>query len=93
MYFTVINVEPLKNYRLLLTFEGEKKRIFNLQPYLHIGQFSELKDISLFNSVRVSFDSIQWNNYLDIDPELLFKESRPINLADEMEFERSQVVK
>ncbi|RKZ41418.1 MAG: DUF2442 domain-containing protein [Gammaproteobacteria bacterium] len=80
MYFTVINVEPLKNYRLLLTFEGEKKRIFNLLPYLQIGQFSKLKDISLFNRVRVSFDSIQWDNHLDIDPELLFEESQPIDL-------------
>jgi len=48
---------------------------------LHIGRFEELKDISLFNTVRVNFDSIEWDNHLDIDPELLYKESRPVSSA------------
>ncbi len=78
MYFTITNVEPLKNYKLLLTFESKEKRVFNLKPYLHVGRFSALKDISLFKTVRVNFDSIEWDNNLDIDPELLFKESYPV---------------
>ncbi|HDN25510.1 MAG TPA: DUF2442 domain-containing protein [Thioploca sp.] len=92
MYFTVINVEPLENYQLLLTFEGFEKRIFNLLPYLHIGRFSELKEVSLFNTVRVNFDSIEWDNHLDIDPELLYKESRPLGPANERELNKTAEV-
>jgi hypothetical protein len=46
-----------------------------MNPYLEIGIFKELRDVSLFNSVRVSFDTIEWDNEADIDPEILYKES------------------
>jgi hypothetical protein len=39
------------------------------------GIFRELKDISVFNSVRVSFDTIEWNNEADLDPEFLYEYS------------------
>jgi hypothetical protein len=34
-----------------------------------------VKDVQVFNSVKVSFDSIEWKNGLDLDPELLYQES------------------
>jgi hypothetical protein len=46
-----------------------------MKPYLNTGLFSELKEMSLFNSVRVSFDTIQWTNELDFDPEVLYDQS------------------
>lgn len=75
MYLSVKNVTPLADYKLLLTFENNEKKIFDVSPYLEIGKFSELKDISLFNSVAVSFDSIAWANHLDLDPEFLYQKS------------------
>ena len=75
MYFSVKDVKPLKNYCLLLTFENNEKRIFDLKPYLNIGKFQELKNEELFNTVKVCFDSIEWANQLDLDPELLYEKS------------------
>jgi len=40
-----------------------------------MGKFSELRDISMFNSVMVRFDTIEWANHLDMDPEFLFEKS------------------
>ena len=34
-----------------------------------------IKDEKLFKSVKVSFDSIEWDNQLDLDPELLYLKS------------------
>ncbi|XOF33836.1 MAG: DUF2442 domain-containing protein [Candidatus Electrothrix sp. YB6] len=79
MYLSVKNVVPLADYKLLLTFENEEVKIFDLTPYLATGQFSELRDIALFNSVSVSFDSIEWANHLDLDPEFLYKKSTTVN--------------
>jgi hypothetical protein len=31
-----------------------------------------LKDVRIFNSVRVSFDTIEWENEADLDPEFLY---------------------
>ena len=72
MYLSVTNVIALDNYKLLLTFENGEKKIFDVLPYLEIGKFSELKDNEIFKSVRVHFDSVEWANKLDLDPELLY---------------------
>jgi hypothetical protein len=75
MYLSIKNVTPLESYKLLLQFENNEERIFDVSPYLDLGKFSELKDVSVFNSVKVSFDTIEWANNLDLDPELLYEKS------------------
>ena len=75
MYLAVKDVKPLENYHLLLKFENDEERVFDVKPYLEIGKFRELKDKKLFRSVKVSFDSIEWANQLDLDPELLYERS------------------
>jgi hypothetical protein len=60
---------------LWLQFENNEENFFDVSPYLDVGKFSELKDISLFNSVAVIFDSIEWANHLDLDPEFLYQKS------------------
>jgi hypothetical protein len=75
MYLAVKNVKPLEDYHLLLRFENDEERVFDVKPYLEIGKFQELKDKKLFRSVKVSFDSIEWANQLDLDPEILYKKS------------------
>ena len=75
MYLAVTDVQPLSEYQLLLTFENGEKRLFDMKPYLDKGLYKELKDKSKFRSVRVSFDSIEWCNQADIDPEFLYEKS------------------
>lgn len=77
MYLAVKQVKPLENFKLLLTFENGEVRIFDMNPYLEKGIFKELRDISMFNSVKVSFDSIEWQNEVDMDPETLYEDSIP----------------
>lgn len=76
MYLAVKNVRPIENHHLILTFENGQVRNFDMNPYLDIGIFQELRDISMFNSVRLSFDTIAWANDADLDPELLYKNSK-----------------
>lgn len=75
MYLAVKSVKPLPNYKLLLTFENDEPRIFDMNPYLDEGIFKELKDHTLFNTVKVVFDSVEWANEADLDPEFLYDES------------------
>lgn len=76
MYLSIKEVKPVKDYLLHLTFENGENRLFDMKPYLNIGIFTELKNISMFNTVHISFDSIEWNNEADLDPEFLYKESQ-----------------
>ncbi|SHH49634.1 DUF2442 domain-containing protein [Clostridium grantii] len=75
MYLAVVDVKPLQEYTLLLTFENGEKRIFDMKPYLSKGIFRDLKNEDMFKTVRVSFDSIEWSNEADIDPEILYEDS------------------
>ncbi len=75
MYLAIKDVKPLNDYLLLLKFENQEEKIFDVKPYLEIGKFQELKDENLFKSVKVCFDSIGWGNQLDLDPELLYQKS------------------
>ena len=75
MYLAVTNVKPIKNYNLILTFENGEKRQFDMNPYLDKGIFKELRDIAKFNTVKISFDTIEWENEADLDPEILYKYS------------------
>jgi hypothetical protein len=81
MYLSITNVKALKDYKLLLKFENDEERIFDITPYLEIGKFQELKDEQLFKTVRVSFDTIEWDNGLDLDPELLYEKSKSIAVS------------
>jgi hypothetical protein len=75
MYFAVKSVEPISNYNLILTFDNGERRQFDMNPFLNLSMFKELRDITRFNSVRISFDTIEWDNEADLDPEILYKES------------------
>ncbi|MFA5972343.1 MAG: DUF2442 domain-containing protein [Lentimicrobiaceae bacterium] len=75
MYLAVKNVQPQDDYLLLLTFENGEKRQFDMKPYLNVGIFSELKDVKLFKTVHKCFDTVEWENEADLDPEVLYQNS------------------
>ena len=77
MYLAVKDVKTIDDYKLILTFEDESVRIFDMKPLLGKGVFKELKDEKLFKTVKVSFDSIEWANGIDVDPETLYEDGVP----------------
>ena len=40
------------------------------------GLFKTLKDENFFKMVKVSYDSIEWPNGVDLDPEVLYEKSK-----------------
>ena len=75
MYSSVSSVKALKDYELELTFDNNEKKIFDVKPYMDTGLFAKLKDENFFKMVRVSFDTIEWPNGIDLDPEVLYEKS------------------
>jgi hypothetical protein len=63
---------------LLLTFDNEEQRIFDVTPYLEVGVFRDLRDIALFDTAHVAFDTVEWANGADLCPETLYDESLPL---------------
>ena len=46
-----------------------------MKPYLDTGIFQELKVGSAFQTARVNFGTVEWQNGADFDPESLYAES------------------
>ena len=76
MYLSVKKVKPLNDYKLELTFENNETKIFDVKPYLDTGLFRTLKDKHFFKTVKVSYDTIEWPNGVDLDPEVLYEKSK-----------------
>lgn len=70
-----VAVEPLEDYRLVVTFDNNERRIFDVKPYIKGSWFGQLKDIDVFRAVRVAGLSIEWPDGQDICPDCLYNES------------------
>jgi hypothetical protein len=74
----VKKVKFIENHCLMLWFDNEEQKIFDLKPYLNKGIFNQLKNISLFTSARVVAGSVEWSNGLDLSYDTLYLESQTI---------------
>jgi hypothetical protein len=75
----VIKVKPLENYHLELWFATGEHRLFDMNPYLDKGVFTQLKDVTVFNQAFIAWDTVCWPNELDISPDTLYIKSVPID--------------
>jgi hypothetical protein len=71
----VIKVQPEDDYFLILSFSNGEIRRFDVKPYLDKGIFKELKNLSIFNSVRPDGLSIEWSNEAALSPDTVYLES------------------
>ena len=72
MFFSVTSVQTLQDFLLRITFKNGEVKIFDMKPYLDIGIFKDLKEERIFNTAKVNFDTVEWENDADIDPETLY---------------------
>ena len=75
----VKEVKPNSNYSLTITFLNGEVKVFDVKPYLNKGIFKELRDMSLFNSVKPFLGSIQWKNGQDFCPDTLYMDGKSQN--------------
>jgi hypothetical protein len=73
------SVKPNPDHTLTLTFTNGEVKTFDVKPYLDMGIFRELRDQSVFNSVRPVLGSIQWKNGQDFCPDTLYMDSQALN--------------
>lgn len=78
MYLQVTEVSPEENYSLALKFSDGQQRLLDMKPYLDKGVFNRLKDEHTFKTVHVSFDTIEWDCGVDLNPEFVYSKSEPV---------------
>lgn len=81
MHPSVIKVVPLDDYVLSIVFDNGESGNLDMKNYLNFGVFTRLKNIENFRSVRVSFDTIEWDSGIDLDPEFIYEKTEIIETA------------
>ena len=74
----VIKVEALENYKLKLTFENGKIKMFDMREYLELPVFEKLKNIEEFKTARIDFGTVVWDEKTDMAPDELYANSYEI---------------
>lgn len=74
-----VGVKPLKDNRLLLTFDNSEQRIFDVTPYLNDDFFAPLRNAAVFKTVRINPITVEWDGGIDICPDELYYNSVPIS--------------
>jgi hypothetical protein len=77
-YPGVVSVEATDGHSLILRFDNDERRVFDVTPLLSVGRFRSLDAVEEFRKVRVAYDSVEWENGLDLDPEYLYERSRAL---------------
>ena len=82
---TAVAVKALDDYKLLVSFENDEIRVYDLKPALEGMQgkwYGELLDIDYFRTVRIGGGSIEWPNEQDVCPDCLYEDSIPFVRED-----------
>lgn len=74
MHF-VRNAVYSSEFKLVVTFEDERSRLVDLEPYLDGEVFEPLKNIEYFKNFRVNtdLDTVVWENGADFSPDFLYE--------------------
>ena len=67
----VTDVDYVKDYELLLTFNDGTRKLVDLKPYLTGEVFGELLDLDKFTQYGLTGYTIEWANGADLAPEFL----------------------
>ena len=73
-----IDVKVLEAYKLIITFDNNEQRIFDVAPYLNDTFFASLRNQTVFNSVKINPISIEWVGGIDICPDELYYNGVPV---------------
>lgn len=69
---TAIQVKPLENFMLAVTFDNGEAKQFDVKPYISGTFYGKLADKSYFATVKTNGFSVEWADGQDICPDDLY---------------------
>ena len=71
----IVSAEYVEDYKIHVTFNNDENGIIDLKEAIYHDSrpiLKELIDTKKFSQFKVDFDTIVWDNGLDLAPEYLF---------------------
>ena len=72
MHPSVTKVTPSEDFTLFVTFANGEEGVLDMKPHLGFGVFTRIADYAQFKTARVSFDTVEWDQGVDLDPEFVY---------------------
>ncbi len=77
------NVVVNKAFELLITFDNQEERLFDVTPYLNGPAFAPLRDFDIFKKVRVLNGwGLSWPDEIDLSHDTVYLCSVPLSVND-----------
>ena len=81
MYPGGTEVIPCDDYVLTVVFENRERVHLDIKPIIDFGVFERIKDPNAFRQVKVSFDTVEWNCGVDLNPEYIYTKCTKSDLS------------
>ena len=82
-------VKARDNYKLEILFSSGEVGIYDCNPLLNFGVFTELKDKIYFQQARAAYGTVVWPHEQDICPDTLYLDSIKIKKSSNKSLQRS----
>jgi hypothetical protein len=76
VYPAVVKVVASQDFTLAITFDNGEEAVLDMKPHLDFGVFREIADDENFRKVRVSYDTVEWDCGIDLDPEFVYRQCK-----------------
>jgi hypothetical protein len=73
-----VEVRADSDYQLHIRFNDGLSAVYDVAPLLEKGIFQRLRDISFFKQAHIAYNTVVWDDVLDIAPEALYEDSVPV---------------
>lgn len=83
MYPSVKEVVPGDDYVLSIVFDNGECGTLDMKQVPDFGVFQRIRDHDAFRRVRVTFDTIEWDCGVDLDPEYVYAKCKSAGTAQE----------
>lgn len=71
--YSVKKINYIDGYKISITFNDNKTKIVDAEPYLKKGVFLPLRDHNFFKQVKVIGNTLVWPNEADFCPDVLYE--------------------
>lgn len=72
----------LEDYKILILFENNETRLFDIKPYLNYPIFKPLQDINNFKDYKMVDGTIEWGCGADLSQDTFYLESIPYDSTE-----------
>jgi hypothetical protein len=74
----VKQVEYESPYKLIITFDNDAVRLFDITDYLQYPVYTTLQDETFCRRAKVFNGTVIWDDIIDFDPDTLYIESHEL---------------